>query len=267
MKALTLREVQLAELNILIEFDKICQANNLHYSLAGGTLLGAVRHNGFIPWDDDIDVCMPRPEYEKFRSLFTSDKLFLSKDIGIDAKYPFLKILDSKIILAHEGSLEVDNLWIDVFPIDGLPSNEKALSRIYKKAGFYRKVIGFNLVKDFSEYRGKHNKFTATLIRIFSKLYGATHALKKSKKLAQKINYEDSTYVGAVTWGCYGVGERMLKSEYEKFTKMEFEGYQFSVMGCWDSYLHGIYGDYMQLPPEDKRTTHHIRAYIAEQDE
>lgn len=263
MKELTLRELQLSELAILDEFDSICKKYNLKYSLAGGTLLGAVRHKGFIPWDDDIDVCMPRPDYEKFRELFISNTLFLTKDRGRGAKYPFIKILSSKIKLEHDGFSEVNNLWIDVFPIDGLPKNEKDLSHIYSKSEFYRNIIGFNLVEDFNEYHGKHNKVVAYFIGLFAKIYGKNRALKKSEKLALKLEYIKSDYVGAITWGCYGVGERMLKSEYEQFTEMEFEGKKFSVMGCWDSYLRGIYGDYMKLPPEDKRITHGIKAFRA----
>ena len=97
MQELTLREIQLAELEILIEFDRICKLHNLKYSLAAGTLLGAIRHKGFIPWDDDIDVCMPRPDYEKFIELFRSSvntaKFDMSSDRGAQAPYPFVKML------------------------------------------------------------------------------------------------------------------------------------------------------------------------------
>lgn len=264
MKELSLRELQFAELEILKYFDNFCRENELKYSLAGGTLLGAVRHKGFIPWDDDIDVCMPRPDYEKFVSSFKHESLFITHDRESNAKYPFTKILDKKVMLNHEGFSEVENLWIDVFPVDGLPENDKRLAKIYKKSTFYRKVIGFNQVENFDKYHGRHNKIVAKLIGIFAKIYGYKRAIRNSIKLAQKYDYEKSDFVGAVTWGCYGVGERMVKSEYEKFIEMEFEGYNFFVMGCWDSYLHGIYGDYMQLPPEDKRVTHGIQAFKVE---
>lgn len=268
MRLLTLREIQLAELDILIEFDRICRDNHLKYSLAGGTLLGAVRHNGFIPWDDDIDVCMPRTDYEKFKEIFnvnkTSVDYYLTQDTGKNADYPFVKIQYNKIKIEEEGLNEVRNLWIDIFPIDGLPKNNNKVTKIYKKSTLYRKIVAFAKWKSLNEYGGRHNKFVAFLINIFVKLYGAQRALRNSIKLALKYKYEESDYVGAITWGCYGVGERMLKSEYEQYTEMEFEGRKFSVMGCWDSYLHGIYGDYMQLPPEEKRIVHGFKAYRVE---
>lgn len=268
MKYLSLQEIKLAELEILIEFDRTCRENNLNYSLAGGTLLGAVRHKGFIPWDDDIDVCMPRPDYEKFKEIFNrniaSDNYYLTDDNGKNAEYPFLKLQFKKIEIVENGFNEVQNLWVDIFPVDGLPSNKKKVKSIYKKSSLYRKIIVFDKWKSLNEYGGRHNKFVAFLINVFVKLYGAHRAIRNSIKLALKYKYEESDYVGAITWGCYGVGERMLKSEYEQYTEMEFEGQKFSVMGCWDSYLHGIYGDYMQLPPEDKRVTHGFKAYRVE---
>ncbi len=263
MENLTLKEIQFAEFKILEEFDRICNDNNLRYSLAGGTLLGAVRHKGFVPWDDDIDVCMPRPDYEKFKKIFKNEQFYLSDDKGKYSIYPFLKMMDKSIEVQEVGFNEVSNLWIDVFPIDGLPSENKKLKKIYKKSSLYRKIIVFDKWKNLNVYGGKHNKLIAFLIKIYVKTYGVKRAIKNSIRLALKHDYKKSDYVGAITWGCYGVGERMLKSEYEQFTEMEFEGKKFSVMGCWDSYLRGIYGDYMKLPPEDKRITHGIKAFRA----
>lgn len=268
MQKLTHRETQLAELEILSELDRICKKNNLRYSLAGGTLLGAVRHKGFIPWDDDIDVCMPRPDYEKFKEILSknssSDRFYICSDDDKNAIYPFTKLQDRTIEIVEEGVREVQNLWLDIFPIDGLPSDDKKLKKIYKKSSLYRKIISFDKLENLKAYRGKHNKVIAFFINSFVKLYGCKRALRNSIKLALKYDYDKSDYVGAITWGCYGIGERMPKCQYEQFSEIEFEGKKFSAMGCRDSYLHGIYGDYMQLPPEDKRATHGITAYRVE---
>lgn len=270
MKFLTLREVQLAELDMLSEFDRICQTENLRYSLAGGTMLGAVRHKGFIPWDDDIDVCMPRPDYEKLVSVFSdkkiSDRYYFTEDRGKGAINPFLKMQDKDICLQNEGIKEVSNLWIDIFPVDGLPAEDEKLAKIYKKSALYRRIIVFGKMKKLKYYQGTHSKFYAFLVKIFVSLYGVKRAIKKSEKYAQRYDYDKCDNVGIITWGCYGVGERVSKREYEQFTKMEFEGREFSVMGCWDSYLHGIYGDYMRLPPEDKRVAHDIKAFVVEKE-
>ena len=270
MQELSHREIQLTELEILLEFDKLCRQNGLRYSLAGGTLLGAVRHKGFIPWDDDIDVCMPRPDYERLKELVKknalSERYYVTTDSEKNAVYPFLKLQDRTVEIAEERFNEVQNLWVDIFPVDGLPSDERKLKKIYKKSSLYRKIIVFEKWKNLKAYGGKHNKFTAFFIKIFVKLYGVKRAVRNSIKLALQYDYETSDYVGVVTWGCYGIGERMLKKEYEQFVEMSFEGHQFRAMGCWDSYLHGIYGDYMQLPPAEKRVTHNIKAYRVAKD-
>lgn len=263
--------MQLAELKILVAFDKICKIENLRYSLAGGTLLGAVRHKGFIPWDDDIDVCMPRPDYEKLVSLIgekdISDRYCFITDREKNAAYPFLKLLDKDIGIQIKGYKEVPNLWIDIFPVDGLPNEDEKIAKIYKKSAKYRKLIYLGMLEKAKYYRGEHSKFYALLAKTFVSLYTVKRAVKKSVKFARRYGFDESDNVGIVTWGCYGVGECMPKREFEQFTKMEFEGLEFSVMGCWDSYLHGIYGDYMQLPPEGKRVFHGVSAYVENKEE
>lgn len=265
MQQLSLRETQLSELEILIEFDKICRENNLHYSLAAGTLLGAVRHKGFIPWDDDIDVMMPRPDYEKFREIFHKtanlEKFDMADDRGEKAEYPFVKLLNNDVIVDKSGYAEVDRVWIDVFPLDGYPADTKKALKVLKKAQLYKKVIVVSKYENASYYHGRHSKLMFYLGRIFAKLYGVRRALKNSVNHALKIPYDTAEYAGILTWGAYGLGERLIKSLYEDLTQVEFEGHKFYCVSDWDSYLRGLYGEYMQLPPEDKRKAHNIIAY------
>lgn len=270
MVELSLKEIQLAELDILLEFDRICRENNLKYSLAGGTLLGAIRHKGFIPWDDDIDVCMPRPDYEKLIKCFQSscsdiDRFILTSDRGEKAEYPFAKILDRKISINEVGALETKNLWIDIFPIDGFPNNLSEIKKILKKAIFYRCIISYTKLLNFNGYKGSHGKIIFLIRKRIATIYGYSRAHRGLINLSQKNKYESSEFVGCVIWGIYGIGERMLKSEYEKSVEVEFEGRKFLAMSCWDSYLHGIYGDYMTLPPEEKRIVHGFKAYRIEE--
>ncbi len=266
-REVTLKEIKKLELNILLELDKFCKKENLRYYLAGGTLLGAIRHKGFIPWDDDIDVCMPRNDYELFVRNFRSNNehLKIKSNLLESLAVPFSKLVDmSTIITAKYSKGDVDkHLWIDILPVDGLPDDLIEVNRIYKRCDFYRIILGLcdsKLGKGTTNIR-RCMKF---LLKPIAKLYGKKRCISKIEKIAMQQSYEFSRYVGIVTWGLYGSGERMPKSEFEKRTEVEFEGYKFPAFACWDSYLKGLYGDYMQLPPENKRATHNMKVYIKE---
>lgn len=263
-KLLHRKEVQQIELNILIAFSNYCKEHNLRFYLAGGTLLGAVRHKGFIPWDDDIDVCMPRSDYEKLLRVFDNSRgnLILKSNQLSNMSAPFTKVIDiTTVIESKYQDSDVDtNLWIDIFPIDGLPENYQELSNMYKKINIYRKILmlahlrlgaGKNFLRKYGKY----------IIKGLANLYSKQRCINNIEKLASKYPYDECKYVGAVTWGLYGIGERMLKSEFEQAVEVEFEGYKFPTFSCWDSYLKGLYGDYMQLPPIEKRKTHSMVAY------
>lgn len=258
---LSLRDIQLAELKILDYFDEICREQGLRYSLAGGSLLGAVRHKGFIPWDDDIDVCMPRADYEAFVKTF-QERAHVRYELYANNVTPFVKLLDKSIQVSspHE---ETKYLWMDIFPVDGLPDSYEKSLRHYKKALRYIKMICWPGLKNYS---GSHSVFLAALIHFYIKIFTKARAAKHLISLAQKYSFDSSKFIGCVVWGLYGIGERMLKSEFEKFVDVEFEGHTFKAMSCWDSYLTGIYGDYMQLPPEEKRITHGFKAYRIEEE-
>lgn len=268
MRELSLREMQLAEFGIMVEFDKFCKENNLIYSLAGGTLLGAVRHKGFIPWDDDIDVCMPRPDYERLfrlvseRGGYVADKLKLASDRGPNATLPFLKVLDERIIIETDIGEAFGNLWIDVFPVDGYPENDKKAEKFWRQVRFYRRIVYYNYGTS-AQFKGL-KKFVRKLFSVFAKAYGCKRAIGKIKRLIDKYPYECSPYIGVVSWGIYGIKERIAPDSFTKIVEVEFEGNKFSAIANWHDYLSGIYGDYIQLPPENKRYTHHIKAYFKE---
>lgn len=267
MKKISLDEVKNIQLNILKKFDDFCDKNNLRYYLAGGTLLGAIRHKGYIPWDDDIDVCMPRKDYEFLVNNFISNdknltiKSFLLNNLDI----PFAKIVDisTKIDSKFDESEVNKHLWIDIFPVDGLPEDIYKVKEIYSRCNFYRTLL---LLQDAKLGEGTtcFRKYAKYLLKPLAKFYGRKRCVEKLEKIAKSNPYETSKYVGAVTWGLYGVGERMLKSEFEKSVELEFEGYKFPAFSCWDSYLTGLYGDYMQLPPVEKRKTHNMTVYLKE---
>lgn len=267
MRSLTLREIKDIELEILLNFDKFCRNNNLNYYLAGGTLLGAIRHKGFIPWDDDIDVCMPRKDYLKFIETFDGwDKnLQVRSNLKNNFGAPFSKIVDLRTkIDAKYTENDIDtHLWIDVFPVDGLPENIAEVEKIYKDCDFYRRVLMLTEAK-LGEGKNTFRKYAKYILKPLANLYGKQRCIDKIEKIANKYTYESSKYVGIVTWGLLGAGQMMLKSEFEKVVEVEFEGYKFPAFSCWDGYLKGMYGDYMKLPPIELRKTHEMTAYLIE---
>ena len=271
MIRLTRNQIQEKELEILLEVDRFCKDKGLRYYLAGGTLLGAIRHQGFIPWDDDIDICMPRPDFEDFIRTFKARRSYYHLESNLNKKFyiPFAKIfnLNTKVNMKLSHSETSGHLWIDVLPVDGLPANMEEVKKIYGKCDRYRRILSISEA-NVEESKTTFKKWAKILfLQPVIKLYGIEKVVQKLDQIGRRLPYESSSYVGIVTWGLYGAGERMLKSEFEKATEVEFEGYKFPAFSCWDSYLHGLYGDYMQLPPAEKRQTHDMEAYLLEEGE
>ena len=267
-RQLSRREIQQKELEILLRVQKICEEHGLKFYLAGGTLLGAIRHKGFIPWDDDIDICMPRPDYEKLLTIFAKENP--EKNLKAKSSYlgnwigPFAKILDMTTEVVSQFSEDEKHLWIDIFPIDGLPENLEKVREIYRKVSFYRHIYLIGNAR-LGEGKTAFRKYIKYILKPAARMYGLSRPSRKIEAIAMAHPYEMSEYVGAVTGGLYGVGERMLKSEYEKAVTVTFEGHEFPAMSCWDSYLTGIYGDYMTPPPPEKRKTHDMVVYMREE--
>lgn len=260
-------EIKKCELEILLQVKKFCEDNKIKYYLAGGTLLGAIRHKGFIPWDDDIDICMPRKDYEKFVYGFQNNKkeLEVCSNLLGNMFIPFCKVYNKKTIVKSKFNHNKQQLglWIDVFPVDGLPEDIDKVKDIYSKSNFYRTLLLLQDAK-FGEGTTLFRKYAKCLLKPLANLYSKKRCVEKLEKIAKSNPYEVTKYVGAVTWGLYGADERMLKSEFEKSVELEFEGYKFPAFSCWDSYLRGLYGNYMELPPIEKRKTHNMTVYLKE---
>ncbi len=268
MKRLSLREMQLKELEILKVYDKFCNKNNLRYSLCGGTLIGAVRHKGFIPWDDDIDVFMPRPDFEKFISMFADNK-YIAENYEVasykldNLNLPYVKIFDLKTEIDAEyvGDKYEKHLWIDIFPIEGLDSIE-INKKIYSKDKFLSSILMYKKMTRRLTREQTNSCFKYIMkrcIHYLAKPISRKHLAKKIDQNAQKINYDDSKYVGEVIGG-YGTREMFNKPDnFDE--KLEFEGCYFNVINNYDENLKNVFGDYMQLPKVEDRKTHSVTIY------
>ena len=261
MEEISLRELQLLELEILIEFDKYCRKNNLSYMLAAGTLLGAVRHEGFIPWDDDIDILMPREDYEMFRANFTHQR-YSVKSIKntIGWPYSFSKCIDTKTELEeHAHEVEPIGVFIDIFPLDGLPENGFSQRVHFLRLDVLKRILAYGLIANRPEYENRLIKFFKSSISKACRLFNRDKIINKIDSLASKYPYRNSKYVAHQVLG-YGLKERIEKTKMDSYKEFKFEsGYYYGPIG-YDDYLTHLFGDYMVLPPIEKRISHEFYA-------
>ena len=261
-----LQGIELENLRMLME---ICEKNHLRYYLIGGSLLGAMRHRGFIPWDDDIDVGMPRPDYNRFVQIakgYLPDHMDV-KTMTSDPNYKcyFTRLINNKkkIYWDHGQYTAVIGVWMDVFPLDGLPENP-----LLRKLQVFRVKLNKALYKftqiDYVSTNRTNRPFSerflirfAQLTRI-GRLMNADKRLKKLDRALQRYDYDTSAYAWNFS-GCYGQREIVPHIQLGGSRTTEFEGMQASIPEAAEDYLTSIYGDYMKLPPEDQRKSHEVR--------
>ena len=263
-RKLELEEVKQIEVNILKSFSEYCLEHNLRFYLAGGTLLGAVRHQGFIPWDDDIDLVMPRPDWERF--------LELNKDIKF-GKYeirsfkhtpdihprPLFRIVDTRYFMQINHIQKYLPIWIDVLPLDGLPEDEKLRKEHFDKAHKLKWLIA----RSYSNFFKEENKIKRLLKLIICfplRVIGPTYFIKKLDELGKVYPYNESQYVGSFVAG-YGFKEGVPKTVFESAIYASFEGAKFPIPAGFDTVLTSVYGDYMNLPCQKKRKVHLLGAW------
>lgn len=261
---ISLEELKQIELETLKEIHKICVAEGIKYSLSGGTLIGAVRHGGFIPWDDDIDILMPRPEYNRFieycKNNKTDFRLICSET---DSKYGYLfaKAVNPNTVIIEEGGNRDGadlGVYVDIFPIDGLADDrEKAKVKFNEKRFRRELLVAYNWRKYF---RSKTKSIIYEPIRfgffVLSRFANSKKLIEKIQKQFLEENFEKYKYAGCIC-GAYRSREILPREVYAETSEIEFEGNTFMAMTNKDAYLTTLYGDYMKLPPEDKQVSHH----------
>lgn len=265
MREIQFEEMKKIELNILIYFTEVCEENNLRYYLGGGTLLGAVRHKGFIPWDDDIDVMMPRPDFQKLLSLSINNENYnIIKPSTAGYYYNFAKLVDTRTILEEKGIKRIDGLgvYIDIFPLDGMPETPDDRKKRFKELNSIRKRINNTCLLKPKFHRNPFAYLNACRIYNSNKNIDLSSLQKKYLDSALKNSFDDSEFVFAAG-GAYGARDIFPGKWFEKEIELQFENLSVKAFNGYDFYLTQLYGDYMTLPPEDKRVTpHHTIVYF-----
>ena len=274
IKRLSLKEIKETELNMLLAFDKFCRRNGLKYTLCGGTLLGAIRHKGFIPWDDDIDVGMPRYDYERLlrdKNLDYRDfpsYMQIGRWTDKTNNYPYMRVMDKRTRIKvpfYDPKTSVKNIWIDVFPFDGNPKDKNDLMPTIKRLVLLRKILAIKLAK-LGEGTNAFKKYSKYVIRAILSPISIYRLCKYMDKISKKYPFDNADTISGVVWGLYGIGECIDRKGFVETTEVEFEGHKFMAMSNYDEYLTGLFKDYMQLPPEDKRVYHGFKAYLLPND-
>lgn len=259
-KRIELEKLKKVGLDILKEFIRVCDLLDLKYYLAYGTLIGAVRHEGYIPWDDDVDVYMPRPDYEIFMKeakKYLKDNYFVqNNDTDHEYLLRFAKLRDSNTTFIEEEYKKYTinhGIFIDIFPLDGYVKGKDFLldMRIKQKA--------FEELDNEVKFKNSLSTFNMKVIQkigpILNKKINLEKTMNSYEDRAKKFSYKDSDYVAEMVGSIYIVP--MKKEVFGEGKLMKFEDIYARVPDDYDTCLKLLYGDYMKLPPKEQREPHH----------
>lgn len=259
MKQLDQNQIKKIELDILLEFRSFCDKNNLKYYLAYGTLIGAVRHKGFIPWDDDIDVHMTRKDYDwllnNYNKMNSGGRYKIISPNDVNSYHTFIKFIDTYTIKKEQGVCykgDFLGIDIDVFPLDGEPTDEKDFESWYNKL---MKIYRYYSICNIENKGSLKKRLGVPLIRFVTG--GKKRLIARAKRMHLQYPYETSDYIGSVESAYNSKGNRFEKNWFDKSIDVEFEGHMLKVPAEYDKVLTILYGDYMKLPPIDKQISHH----------
>lgn len=263
-KPLSIAEVQRASFDVLIEIDKICRDLNLVYTLSYGTLIGAIRHGGFIPWDDDVDIIMPRTDFEKlknhFKTFYSGNLKWCDRTTINNYPYCIPRVSDFryryKTSIRNQKDFDM-GVFVDVYPLDNYCNTTKEALKLGRKVWFKNRM--FDIYLNPNKTKGFAKTLIRNVIYVFVRLiHGADWNLSIDEEinvLIKKHTNDNNQIVGVISqveWR-----ELMKKEWFSAYEEINFEGRPFMVCSGYRELLTSIYGDYMQLPPEDKRVPTH----------
>lgn len=253
------------QLEIMDAIDTFCVNNGINYSLACGSLLGAVRHKGFIPWDDDIDIYLMRDDYKKLIQIFPDVFLGKYKLISLERNKEYNKAYakvydDSTILMEFANSKPIIGVNIDIFPLDFVPEDKKIYSRYNKIRKFIISLYQVKMIR-ISSHRPFYKNIILLVGKLFLLLFSSRRLAIYISNYAQVHNSTPSKYVFETVQGLLQKNRKFTKS-FKSYIRIPFEDRNYQVVKDYDIVLTQGYGDYMKLPPIEKRVSHHsFKAY------
>ena len=268
MAELSIREIQLSCFGVMKAFDAFCRENNLTYFLSGGTLLGAVRHKGFIPWDDDVDLMMPRADYQRMLTIPFPDENYGFFSLEAMPKYSraWVRMTDRRTKLTNITRFTGDTMatYIDIFPIDGIPAGKWASKWYFARIRILDALCKCSKRNFLSP--GERFSRLKKVLRVLLAPIGAHRFAVWMNRVARRYPFETSAYRGVTMVTHYGMREMMPAEVFDHAVDVEFEGLKMPAPVGYDTYLTKLYGDYMTPPPAHRQMSDHMSVYAKKED-
>lgn len=253
-------------IEMFVYFDQVCERNGLRYYAIGGTFLGAIRHKGFIPWDNDIDVAMPRKDYDRAVEIINSDKskyiMETPQSEAPDYLYSVAKMYDTTTTLIEDLKVEtIRGVYIDVFPMDGMGNDKELINEKYRRINTMNNLFAMRTCSIRSQRAWWKNLAIRFSSVVPEKVLNTKKLLMKMDNECRKYSFEDSDYVGVLLTQ-YGTKYIMPKELFLKTKRYQFENTTIVGVEDYNTYLTLLFGDWKKLPPKEKQIEGHDYKFV-----